>query len=190
MVTAGVVSLVHVPVCYLFVRYIGFRGAAFAVVVSQWLMAAVVVAVVLVRERCSSNPIGDTWPSLVWRDVFSWPGAKQYLRFSLPAAGSLFVEWGGYEVYAAMTAQLGPVALATHSVMNVQTALWYLLACQLNPALLLSLSLFLCLFFLFLSLFSLLLSSLSLSHLSCLSRNTMRVFLLQHETAIQVPLPP
>jgi hypothetical protein len=31
----------------------------------------------------------------------------------------VFIEWGGYEVYAGIAAQLGTTALATQSVLNI-----------------------------------------------------------------------
>lgn len=131
---AVVVFVWHIPATWFLVHRFGYLGSSFSITISQWLMVVVLVIVILVRERfvAASASLKPSWPRFVFRDVFS--GWKQYLSFAMPAMASLFVEWGGYELYAALSSRLGKTALATHSIMNATTAIWYMAPVGLGTA--------------------------------------------------------
>lgn len=83
----------------------------------------------------------DTWPALSWK-IFSGWGI--YLKLGIPAAFSLFIEWGSFEVNALIVAQsvnhnttfvngtlianltdADSVPLATHAILSNTASLWY-----------------------------------------------------------------
>lgn len=133
-VTTVVVSIVHLVITWFLVDRFGYLGAAASISISQWLMLIVLLAIVITRDLVpSASPkVRDCWPSLQMTAIFS--GWRQYLRFSLPAAASLFIEWGGYEVYAAIVAQLGTTALAAQSILNATAIIWYMVPLGISIA--------------------------------------------------------
>jgi len=73
------------------------------------------------EELDMGDPL-HTWPK--WSlDVFKGWGAF----FSLGGAtcASLFIEWGSFEVNAAIASRLGEVPLATHAILSNVAGLWY-----------------------------------------------------------------
>jgi multidrug resistance protein, MATE family len=134
--TCFVVVLWHVPSTWLFVKWFGYLGSSYSVTLSQWLMVFILLLILLIRERFvqPERRLRNSWPTLKLRDVLELAGLKQYLSFALPACGSLVIEWGGYEVYAALAARLGQTALATHSIMNATTSIWYMVPWGMSTA--------------------------------------------------------
>jgi MATE family multidrug resistance protein len=109
--SCGIVCVVHVIITWFLVQCLGYRGASLAISVSQWGLVIVLLVLILLRERflgATSTSFRNSWPKLS-RDVFA--GWSQYLRYASPAMLSLFVEWGGYELYAALCARVGTTAL-------------------------------------------------------------------------------
>jgi len=152
-VTVMIVAAVHLVISYLFVMRLdfGFLGAAYATSISNWLLFIVSLSIVRIRsfvlkrrKRANSyleleledkgssilqnsteieDGDYDTWPSMWSLDIVrGWPG---YLKYGAPAAASLFIEWGSFEVNAAISANLGSIPLAAHSVVVQTAGLWY-----------------------------------------------------------------
>lgn len=69
-----------------------------------------------------SFPFDETWPSWSMEVFQKWP---IFLSLALPAALSLFLEWGSYEVMAGFAGQLGSIQLATHGVYMNTASLAY-----------------------------------------------------------------
>ena len=66
----------------------------------------------------------DSWPSMWSREVLV--GWSEFLKLALPGAASLFIEWGSYEIAAAMAARLGEANLAVHSIFMQTAGLAYM----------------------------------------------------------------
>lgn len=63
-----------------------------------------------------------TWPN--WsKDVFR--GWISFLKLGVATALSLVIEWGSFEVNAAIAARLGEVPLAAHAIMCNSVSIWY-----------------------------------------------------------------
>jgi hypothetical protein len=69
-----------------------------------------------------SFPLDETWPPWSLEVFNKWP---IFLSLALPAALSLFLEWGSYEVMAGFAGQLGSIPLATHGVFMNTASLAY-----------------------------------------------------------------
>jgi multidrug resistance protein, MATE family len=69
-----------------------------------------------------SFPLDETWPPWSMEVFQKWP---IFLSLALPAALSLFLEWGSYEVMAGFAGQLGSIQLATHGVYMNTASLAY-----------------------------------------------------------------
>lgn len=77
MVTGLTVCALHLLNTWLAVRWFGYRGASYSIVVSEWLLLLLLVAIILVRERFRGRDtpsMRETWPPFVWRDVFNLSG--------------------------------------------------------------------------------------------------------------------
>ena len=119
----------HVTISWLAVTHFGFVGASIGISVSEWLMLIFLFMILKIRDQFTSSfKMDECWPSIVWKDIFDRTGLIQFLRFGLPAAGSLFLDWGGFEVYGAIVAQLGEIPLAAHSILNVGTCVFLFMA--------------------------------------------------------------
>ena len=66
------------------------------------------------HPRCIDDVITFRRPSPFSYEVFA--GWGELLKLGIPSAISLFIEWGGFEVNAAMVGRMGVEQLATHSV--------------------------------------------------------------------------
>jgi hypothetical protein len=69
-----------------------------------------------------SFPLHEAWPPWSMEAFHKWP---IFLSLALPAALSLFLEWGSYEVMAGFAGQLGSIQLATHGVYMNTASLAY-----------------------------------------------------------------
>jgi hypothetical protein len=69
-----------------------------------------------------SFPLQEAWPPWSIEVFHKWP---IFLSLALPAALSLFLEWGSYEVMAGFAGQLGSIQLATHGVYMNTASLAY-----------------------------------------------------------------
>ncbi len=132
MVACGAGAVVHLIVTYFLVEAYGILGAGIAVSISCWVMCTVFVAV-LVALRNTDNLKGS-WKVPARSELFNWAGWLQFLRMALPSCLSLFLEWGGYEVYSAMASQLGTVALASQAIIGVTVGLFYIIPLGLSQA--------------------------------------------------------
>lgn len=122
LVACSVSALFHLGITYLLILKFGLVGAGYAISASQWVMLIVLVCVLFLLRN--SDSLAGSWirPSL--KELFGgWP---QYLRVAGPASLSLAIEWGAWEVYASLSAQLGTVALASHSIMATTSAIFYI----------------------------------------------------------------
>jgi Na+-driven multidrug efflux pump len=132
---------------YLFVfRWeLGMRGLATAAVCASW--NCLVSTVVFVRLRkwylrrhvsvVSLDPAAATtsnWhEDFVLLDVETWPpwstavfrDWSQFFQLGAPAAVSLVVEWGSFEVTAWLAGQLGATPLAVHVIFMNSASIWY-----------------------------------------------------------------
>lgn len=99
-------AVVCLVATYFFILKWGLVGAGWAISVSQWLMLVVLLVVLFALRKTESLRGSWEWPSM--RELFG--GWGQYLRVAAPSSVSLLVEWGGWEVYAALSAQIGTVS--------------------------------------------------------------------------------
>jgi len=106
----------------------GVRGSAWATVVARIVMAAVLLAVIVFRERSGLA----TRTIAVWRGRFAErpaiggvPAAarlseagrmRQLIALGLPAASQVTLEVGVFAAATALAARLAPVALAAHQI--------------------------------------------------------------------------
>lgn len=74
------------------------------------------------RSFLPAFPLDETWPPWSMEAFRKWP---IFLSLALPAALSLFLEWGSYEVMAGFAGQLGSIQLATHGVYMNTASLAY-----------------------------------------------------------------
>jgi MATE family multidrug resistance protein len=134
-VTAVIVTTLHAPITYalIVIAKMGPMGAGMATSIAYWLLLIVSVSTTLTQRaylrytgKLSSNPVRflqDTWISPWSREVFQDWGTL--LRLGIPSAASLFLEWGGWEFNAALSGRLGNVELATHSILNQMSSLFW-----------------------------------------------------------------
>lgn len=108
---------------YWLISKLGLFGSGLAVSISQWLVLLVLVVILVVLRNSDALRGSFERPSL--RELFS--GWGQYMRIAAPATMSLVIEWGGWEVFASLSAQLGTIALACQSIMATTCALFYIL---------------------------------------------------------------
>jgi MATE family multidrug resistance protein len=63
-----------------------------------------------------------TWPPLS-KDIFrGWLG---FLKLGVATTASLVIEWGSFEVNAAIASRLGEIPLAAHAIMCNSVSVWY-----------------------------------------------------------------
>lgn len=74
------------------------------------------------RTFLPNFPLDEAWPPWSMEAFRKWP---IFLSLALPAALSLFLEWGSYEVMAGFAGQLGSIQLATHGVYMNTASLAY-----------------------------------------------------------------
>lgn len=120
----------HVVCCYFLILRFGLIGASYSISIGAWVTLLALIGVLLLMRRrlAGSMPV----PRL--GDILNRAGMLQFIRFGLPAAASLLIEWGGYEVFAVFAAWLGDEALAVSSIISQLTYFWYLLPYGLSGA--------------------------------------------------------
>ena len=124
--SASIAFLTHVPTTIFLTSRFGLNGAAIALVVTRTMACFSLVVIVLVRERYTASPIAASWPRPKMKEMFSgWP---QVLRYAAPASASLFLEWGGYELYASIAAQIGDSETSLAAMGIVANAAYILFA--------------------------------------------------------------
>lgn len=125
--TCTVVFVIHVFLTDRMVAEYDYIGASIAITISTWLMLFLLIAIVHIRDYFSpSDPSENCWPPFDWPEVRK--GCTHYFQFAFPSALSLFLEWGGYEIYTSFVAQLGQTELAANAILGPATAgLWYVL---------------------------------------------------------------
>ena len=132
MVVCCVVAVIHGGVCWWFL--VANKGsllaAGFATSIAMWLLALGMAAVLVVLRN--SEQMRGSWRTPSRAELFA--GWGQFLSLSLPAACSLFFEWGGWEVYSAIAASVGVTALAAQSILNVMASLMYIFPLGLAQA--------------------------------------------------------
>jgi MATE family multidrug resistance protein len=143
--------VLYVPTALLLVRWGGFIGAAVAMALSNWYMLICLAGLVWWSDRsqaskgtyskeASSSPfssvlIRETWPPFSRQVFFGW---GDVLRLGLASAGSLFVEWGSFEVNAVLAGNIGGetsvVPSSTHAILVQTASLWYCVPAGLSTA--------------------------------------------------------
>ncbi|KAM0032419.1 putative multi antimicrobial extrusion protein [Helianthus debilis subsp. tardiflorus] len=106
------VLLIHVPICWALVFKLGFRapGAALAIGIS-YTLNVVILGVYLYRskacKRTRATCLGDVFSSI-----------KEFLRFSVPSALMICLEWWSYELVVLLSGHLPNARLET-SVLSI-----------------------------------------------------------------------
>jgi Na+-driven multidrug efflux pump len=107
----------------------GLVGAAWSNAFANWVLLVFLTAFALAdhvyNKRFSVDPRPSTWPSPFSVDICCglWP----LLQLGLPSAFSLLIEWGSFEMNAAIVGNLGIEALAVHAVFVQYSAIFYAL---------------------------------------------------------------
>jgi MATE family multidrug resistance protein len=93
---------------------LGVVGAAYATVFSRLVLAAILFAVILLKERESPSGLHDV--------PFAWDLGRimKLVRLGAPAAGQILLEVGVFAAASALAARIAPAAVAAHQiVLNV-----------------------------------------------------------------------
>ena len=110
---ASVSTLVVLPICLeVFVRSIGFIGAAWALTVFYIIQASWVLAWLYLFKPHHQG----TWPGLgAWREALEWEPFKAYLILSVGGMLSS-LEWVYWEALGLLVGSLGVLPLSAHTV--------------------------------------------------------------------------
>jgi MATE family multidrug resistance protein len=99
---------------------LGVRGAAWATVASRVVMAGVLLAVIVYRERSAgpAHRIGDAAEAALFHTPLriEMPRARRLFAFGFPAAMQMTLEVGVFAAATALAARLAPAALAAHQI--------------------------------------------------------------------------
>lgn len=68
----------------------------------------------------------QSWPTWDRNSICNKQGIVLFFRLGLPAAASLFLEWGSFEVTASLAGRLGILPLDVHTVFVQTSGLWYM----------------------------------------------------------------
>ena len=119
MICMIVGSIVHIPLCLLFVKGLDLGIAGLAI--ASGVKDAVLLLTVFLYARCSPT-IAEAMQSI---DRDSFKGWCQYLKVSLPSTAMLCSEWWAFEVLVFLGGILGVMELASLTIcLNIHALLF------------------------------------------------------------------
>ncbi|XP_024978471.1 protein DETOXIFICATION 2-like [Cynara cardunculus var. scolymus] len=107
-----IILVVHVPICWFLVFWLGFGGAGAALAIGiSYTLNAILLGVYVYRSECCENTrviySGDVLPSI-----------KEFFRFAVPSAIMVCLEWWSYEIVVLLSGLLPNPQLET-SVLSI-----------------------------------------------------------------------
>jgi len=120
MVAMFVASLLHIPLCFLFIDVfdMDIRGLAMAHSVTDFIL----LSAVMIYGNCSDK----IKPALSLPDRETFHGWGEYLSIALPAAGMICAEWWAFEVLTVIAGLLGVAEQASQVILFSVSALIFM----------------------------------------------------------------
>lgn len=110
VMSSGAAIACHVPLCWVLVYKtgLGYRGAALATSICNWINVALLLAYVVFSPSCHKSRAPLSWEAL--------HGMKSFLRLALPSAAMMCLEWWCYECLVLLSGLLPDPELQTSTL--------------------------------------------------------------------------
>jgi multidrug resistance protein, MATE family len=129
MVVSAIGAVLSLPVGYLliFVLQLGYIGAPITTAF-LWTLMAVALGTYIKWKRLHV----ETWPPIVWSDIFSRSGWFEFFKLGLPGAAMTAGEWWTFELYALMAGWISTLALAIQTILMTTVSMMFMIPLGLS----------------------------------------------------------
>lgn len=131
MIVSAIGAILTFPVGWLFIfgLDLGYIGAPITTAL-LWTTMAVALVVYIWWKKLHV----ETWPKVVWKEVFSPAGWWEFFKLGLPGAAMTAGEWWTFELYALMAGWISTLALAIQTVLMTTVSTMFMIPLGVSVA--------------------------------------------------------